>query len=102
MSLITQQSHNELIFTLNELKNIIDEMRKVSSEQILTWHKEEVDDWLDFLEKHTDKEELRSLEVEVGNRFFYKYNVRIEPVNLDNQRLNIFEQFMKQLNNALK
>lgn len=102
MSLITQQSHNELIFTLSELKNVIDEMRKVSSEQILTWHKEEVDDWLDFLEKHTDKEELRSLEVEVGNRFFYKYNVRIEPVKLDNKRLNIFEQFMKQLNNALK
>lgn len=102
MNLITQQSHNELILTLNKLKNIIDEMRKVSSEQILTWHKEEVDDWLDFLEKHTDEEELRSLEVEVGNRFFYKYNVRIEPVNLDNQRLNIFEQFMKQLNNSLK
>jgi hypothetical protein len=84
MSLITQQSHKELIFTLNELKNIIDEMAKVSSEQILIWHKEEVNDWLDFLEKHTDKEELLSLEVEVGDRFFYKYNVRIDPINLDN------------------
>ena len=102
MGLITQKIHKELISTLNEIKNIIDEMRKVSSEQILTWHKEEVDDWLDFLEKHTDKEELCSLEVEVGDRFFYKYNVRIEPINLDNQRLNIFEQFINQLNNALK
>lgn len=102
MSLITQQSHKELICTLNELKNIIDEMRKVSSEQILTWHKEEVNYWLDFLEKHTDKEELRSLEVEVGDRFFYKYNVRIEPINLDKQRLNILQKFINQLNNALK
>lgn len=102
MSLITQQSHKELINTLNELITIIEEMRKVSSEQILIWHKEEVNDWLDFLEKHTDKEELRSLEIEVGDRFFYKYDVRIEPINLDNQRLNVFEKFINQLNNALK
>lgn len=102
MSLISQQCHIELISTLNELKTIIEEMRKVSSEQILIWHKEEVNDWLDFLEKHTDKEELRSLEVEVGDRFFYKYNVRIEPTNLDKQRLNVFQKFINQLNNALK
>lgn len=102
MSLITQQSHRELIYTLNELKNIIEEMKKKSSEPILTWHEEEVNDWLDFLEKHTDKEELRSLEVEVGDRFFYKYNVRIESINLDKQRLNIFQKFINQLNNALK
>lgn len=102
MSLITQQYHKELISTLNELKTIIEQMRKVSSEQILIWHKEEVNDWLDFLEKHTDKEELRSLEVEVGDRFFYKYNVRIEPVNLDKQRLNVFQKFINQINNALK
>lgn len=102
MSLITQQCHKELITTLNELKTIIEEMRKFSSEQMLNWHKEEVNDWLDFLEKHTDKEELRSLEVEVGDRFFYKYNVRIEPINLDKQRLNVFQKFINQLNNALK
>lgn len=102
MSLLDQQCHIELISSLNELKTIIEEMRKVSSEAILTWHKEEVNDWLDFLEKHTDKEELRSLEVEVGDRFFYKYNVRIEPTNLDKQRLNVFQKFINQLNNALK
>lgn len=94
MSLITQQKHKEFVFTLNEFKNIIDEMRKISSEQILTWYKEEVNDWLDFLEKHTDKGELRSLEVEVGDRFFYKYDVRIDPINLDNQRLNVFEKLL--------
>jgi len=88
MSSITQQSHKELICTLNELINIIDEMRKVNSEQLLTWHKEEVNDWFDFLVKHTDKEELHSLEMEVGDRFYYAYDVLIEPKNLDNQRSN--------------
>jgi len=57
---------------------------------------------LNFLETHTNKEELSSLEVEVGDRSFYKYNVRIQPIDLDNQRLNVFEKFMNQLNNALK
>jgi hypothetical protein len=102
MNSITQQRHKELINTLKELKNIIDEMRKISSEQILIWHKGEVKDWLDFLEKHTDKEELRSLEVEVGDRFFYKYNVRIEPINLDKQRLSLLQKFITQINDALK
>jgi hypothetical protein len=102
MNLITHQSHKELICTLNELKKTIDEMRKVSSKQLLTWDKEDVNDWLDFLEKHTDKEELHSLKVEVGDRFFYKYDVRIEPINLDKHRLNLFQKFINQLDNALK
>lgn len=102
MSLITQEKHEKLIKILNQLRNMIDEMRKVSSEQILTWHKEEVNDWLNFLEKHTDKEELRSLEVEVGDRFFNTYNVRIQTVNLDKQRVVIFQKFINELNDALK
>lgn len=102
MSVITRNEHAELIGTLKELEKIVEEMKSKSSEQILTWHKEEVNDWLDFLEKHTDKEELRSLEVKVGDRFFYRYNVRIEPVNLDKRRLDLFQEFIAQLNNALK
>lgn len=102
MSSITQKEHKELLRTLNELNSIIDEMRRVSSEQILTWHKREVNNWFKFLEAHTDKEELHSLEVEVGDRFFYKYNVRIEPLSLDKKRLNIFKKFIFQLNNAIK
>lgn len=76
-------------------------MRKLSAESILNWLRDEVNDWRDYLETHTDKEELRSLEIEVGDRFFYKYNVRIEPEHLDRKRLNVFQKFIHQLNDAL-
>lgn len=102
MGLITHQSHKELICTLDELKNIIDEMKKVSSNPILTWHREEVNDWIYFLEEHTDKDELRFLEVEAKDRFSHKYDVRLELINLDNQRLNILRKFANQIHNALE
>lgn len=96
------QEHKELINSLIELNGIIDEMKKISSDMLLTWQENEICDWLNYLEKHTDKEELKSLEIEIGDRFFYKYNVRIEPVNLDKQRLNVFQNFIARLNSALK
>lgn len=102
MDIITKQEQKELINSLTELNRIIGEMKKVSSDMLLTWQQNEIRDWLSYLEKHTDKGELRSLEIEVGDRFFYKYNVRIDPVNLDKQRLNVFQKLIKQLNFALK
>ncbi|WP_026478308.1 hypothetical protein [Alkaliphilus transvaalensis] len=102
MNIITAQKHQELINTLKELKNIVEDMRSMSTDIILKWHNDEIECWLEFLESHEDKEELKSLEVEVGDRFFYKYNVRIEPINLDKKRLSLFEKFIHQLNDALQ
>ncbi len=102
MNTITLQEHKELIYALTELKKVIDEMKKVSSDILLTWQRDEISDWLIYLENHTDKEELKSLEIEVGDRFFHKYNVRIEPIGLDKQRFNLFQNFIAQLNSALK
>ncbi|WLC68627.1 hypothetical protein KTC96_11380 [Clostridium estertheticum] len=52
------------------IKKIFDEMRKFSLEEILIWRKEEVNDWSGFLEKYTDKNELRFLEIEISDSFF--------------------------------
>ena len=101
MGLITHQSHKEMICTLDELKNIINEMKKISSNPILTWHKEEINEWIYFLEEHTDKNNLHSLEVEAEARFSHKYNIRLELIILNNQRLNILRKFINQIHNAL-
>ncbi len=71
-------------------------MSKLSSDVLLVWHENEVNDWLNFLLVYTDVEELQSLEKEVNSRFFHKYNVRIEPKNLDNARLKTFETLIHQ------
>ncbi len=99
--LIGTQKHNELISTLKLLKKCVEEMKEISSDPLLVWHKNEVDDWLQFLVAHTDIEELQSLEQEIANRFFRKYNVRIEPKNLDNVRLETFERLLHQFHIAL-
>lgn len=102
MSEITLQQHKDLISSLKELKSIIKDMENQSTDILLVWHKNEVNDWLNFLENHTDKEELKSLEVEIGDRFFQKYNVRIEPALLDKHRLTVFQKLIEQLNFAIR
>lgn len=102
MECITTLEHKELIGTLKEIKDIVNEMIKVSKEQILIWHMEEIVDWLEFLMNHTDKEELQSLEQEIADRFFNKYDVRIEPENLDKKRINLFRKLMIDMNNVLR
>lgn len=93
---ISTNEYNELINTMKLLKKLVEDMLKISSDSLLFWNKEEVNDWLNFLMNHIDVEALQSLEKEVNNRFFYKYNVRIEPRNLDNERLETFEKLIGQ------
>ncbi|MFF2482315.1 hypothetical protein [Paenibacillus sp. NPDC058071] len=98
---ISINKHNELINTMKLLETQVEEMLKISSDSLLVWHKNEVNDWLDFLMNHTDVEVLQSLEKEINNRYIYKYNVRIEPHNLDNERLETFEKLIQQFHTML-
>lgn len=102
MEIVTMKEHQELISTLKQLESIVNEMIKVSKEQILIWHKEEIESWLKFLTSHTDKEELQSLEKEIADRFFYKYDVSIEPENLDRKRIELFRKLMIDMNDILR
>lgn len=94
-NILSTKEHSELTNTLELLKKHVEEMLKVSSDSLLIWHKNEINDWLNFLMEHRDVEELQSLEKEVNDRFFHKYNVRIEPRNLDNERLETFEKLIR-------
>lgn len=95
------EEHNELIHILRVLKKQVEEMLKFSSDILLIWQKNEIIDWLNFIVEHTDIEELKSLEKEVNKMFFEKFNVRIESSNLDNVRLETFEQFICRLHEIL-
>ena len=44
--------------------------------------------------EHNDKEELRSLENEISDRFFYKYDVEIENSELDNKRAYLIRKYI--------
>lgn len=53
------------------------------------------------MDRSTDK--MKELRITiVGDRFFYKYDVMIEPIKLNNQRINIFRKFIFQLNDILR
>lgn len=98
---LMDEKHQALISSLEELRVIVDKMNEVSNDGILTWHKNEVIDWLSYLTQHTDVEELESLEKEINDRFFFKYNVRIEPRDLDTIRLKTFEKVIHQFHSVL-
>jgi len=98
---LSTEEHNELIHILRVLKKQVEEMLKFSSDILLIWQKNEITDWLNFIVEHADIEELKSLEKEVNKMFFEKFNVRIESSNLDNVRLETFEQFICRLHEIL-
>ena len=75
MNIIDKKSHNELINILNELITTIELMRTEKKDYLLNQNQEEAKEWLKFLCEHTDKEELKTLEDEIANRFVFKFAV---------------------------
>lgn len=98
MGKVASEKIIQLELTLTELKGAVDAIKKVSNDSILIWHLREVEDWINYLKNQTDIEEMHSLKSEIYERFYTKYNVRIEPKSLDEKRLTIFEKLLGQLN----
>lgn len=57
-------------------------MMQEEKEYLLVQNKNEAKDWLEFLKKHTDKDELKSLENEISDRFSISLMCKLEHQNL--------------------
>lgn len=102
MDIINQQQHRELIKILDELIETIVIMRKKENDYILVENENESRNWLEFLKEHKDKEELKSLEDEISNRFFFKFDVQIGNSELDNRRTELMKIYIIKSNDFLK
>lgn len=102
MNNIEKEQHNELIKILNELIEIITLMRKKEKDYILSQNEREAREWIAFLKEHKDKEELKSLENEISNRFFLKFDVQIGDSKLDNRRSELMKLYIFKSNTFLK
>ncbi|MBQ8924152.1 MAG: hypothetical protein IJ053_05085 [Lachnospiraceae bacterium] len=102
MDCINESEHKELIDILDDLIKTISLMRKNNSDYILVQNENEAREWMVFLKEHKDKEELRSLENEISDRFFYKYDVEIEKSELDNKRADLIKKYIFKSNKMLK
>lgn len=96
MSQVNLQKHASLVKKLDGLLAISQNMKMVSSDDLLRQFVEECKSWLDFARTHTDDEELKSLKREIISRFYERYNVRIEPKSLDDERLTAAEEVIDQ------
>ena len=94
MDYISEAEHKELIDILDELIKTISLLRNRNSDYILVQNENEAREWMVFLKEHNDKEELRSLENEISDRFFYKYDVEIENSELDNKRAYLIRKYI--------
>ena len=102
MDCINELEHEELIDILDDLIKTISLMRKNNSDYILVQNENEAREWMVFLKEHKDKDELRSLENEISDRFFYKYDVEIEKSELDNKRADLIRKYIFTSNKLLK
>ena len=102
MNTINEKKHKELIEILTELIETIKLMKNVEKDYLLIQNEDEARDWLDFLKNHTDKEELKSLENEISDRFFFKFDVQIGTSELDNKRAELMKKYIFKSNEYLK
>ena len=102
MDYISEAEHKELIDILDELIKTISLLRNSNSDYILVQNENEAREWMAFLKEHNDKEELRSLENEISDRFFYKFDVEIENSELDNKRAYLIRKYIFTSNKLLK
>lgn len=102
MNNINTEKHEELIDILSELIKIIELMQKEDNNYLLSQNAREANDWIMFLREHTDKEELQSLEKDIADRFFYKFDVQIGNSTLDNKRAELIKKYLFKSNEYLK
>ena len=102
MSNIDNLRHEELINILEELISTIQLMKNNISDNLLYQNEEEAREWLVFLKEHSDKEELKSLENEIAERFFYRFDVQISKDELDNKRAHLINKYLVKSNEYLK
>ena len=94
---ITQEQQKELSELLSEVLQTVREMRRKTHYNTLTKHEQDANDWLIFLNNHTDCEELESLHDAIAKAFVYEYHSLNYADNneLDKHRLNLIENAMK-------
>lgn len=102
MGNISKEQHDELIKILNELIETIVTMRTEERDYILAQNEREAREWRDFLKRHTDQEELKSLENEISNRFFFKFDAQIGNSELDGRRAELMKMYIAKSNSFLK
>lgn len=102
MNKIEEKKHKELVTILSELIETIELMMHEEKDYLLVQNKNEAQDWLEFLKKHTDKDELKSLENEISDRFFYKFDVQIGTSELDDKRVEFLKKYILKSNEYLK
>lgn len=102
MNQIEEKKHKELVMILSELIEIIVLMRTEEKDYLLVQNENEARDWLEFLTNHRDKDELKSLENEIANRFVFKFDVQIGTSELDKKRSRLMEKYMWKSNEYLK
>ena len=94
MENINKKQHKELIDILEKLVETIKLMKKETTAYLLIQNEREAIEWLDFLKKHTNKEELKTLEREISDRFFFKFDVEIIDSDLDDKRVQYMKEFI--------
>lgn len=102
MDNIEKLRHEELVILLSELIETIVLMREKTEDYILTQNENEAREWLKFLKEHMDKEELKTLENEIANRFYFKFDVQIGTSELDNKRVELMKKYIFKSNEYLK
>ena len=102
MNNIDKEQRNELIKILDALIETIVKMRKEKKDYILAQNEREAREWITFLKEHEDKEELKSLENEISDRFFYKFDVQVGNSELDNRRAELMKMYISKSNYFLK
>lgn len=102
MNNVSKIKHKELVRILQELIETISLMQETEKDNLLAQNLNEANEWLNFLTEHQDKEELKSLENEISDRFFFKFDVQLGKSEIDNKRADLIKKYIFKSNEYIK
>lgn len=94
MDKISVEKKNNLNTILKELIKTIAIMKEGITDYVLNQNEYEAKEWLKYLNEHDGKEELKSLENEISDRLFYRFDVQIDDSELDSKRVECMKKYI--------
>lgn len=99
---ISKHDKEKLTKILEELIEVIVQMRKESNSFLLSQNEREAREWMAYLKTHDDVDEIYSLKKEIVERFVNRFDVQICETALDNERAGLMKLFIYAVRDILK
>ena len=103
MNKVNREDRDKLLNLLSQLIDTIVHIRKEDEDNYLLQKNErEAISWYRYLKEHGDKEELKSLESEIAERYIHEFENQLCESRNDAKRVGLLREYLEASNKILE